>query len=696
MASTASSVTNGSTTRLLPSLAFTSALKTSLPGEQWEASSPMARQSRQVRKALWSNVHPEKSPEHLLVAVSGRAAKECLDVKTPDNAEERRVWSDYMSGNTVFPGAQPYAQAYGGTQFGVWAGQLGDGRAITIGSVRNPTTGVTWDLNLKGAGRTPYSRVFDGLAVLRSSVREFLGSELLHLMMAPMLAASGSTRHSLTSRAASLVVTRKPVYREDGVQPSAVVSRLAPGAGWIRIGTFELQIMRKETEIIKKLADFVVDEHFPHLKIVDVEKDAVILSGETEKVIPNVYGRLLREVADRNAEMVASWQAVGFTHGVVNTDNTSLEGVTIDFGPYGFLEDFDPNYISNSEDHDRRYSYANQPDAILYNLARFARCLLELVDVEAPVAWGTAQPASALESKPEEVEKAKAERLERAAKIVGAVLTSFKQDVDTKFKAFMRVKLGLPQGADVLAIMDPLLGLLRDTRADFSGFFRLLCYFYVTDPEHKPGSLKITTEDTLEKFFVESLADAKSRNPNFAAESLVNDDELRARVRSWVAQYRAVLSSDSLSADDKTRLLALRRVNPLRVPKGWVLEDICERLHKSPWTSIRWETAVTREDEEAKEEQNILLDMPDDGIIDKEGFEKAHGAQGPPTIPPEKDADFLVVERALKVFGDDMFGEVSEDGVGSEMWTEEDWKDAERWRGKAPEKRRNFACSCSS
>ncbi|KXS09837.1 UPF0061-domain-containing protein [Gonapodya prolifera JEL478] len=229
MASTASTVTNGSTTRLLPSLAVTSALKTSLPGEPWEACSPMARQSRQARKALWSNVHPEKSPEHLLVAVSEKCVKECLDVKTPANAEERRVWSDYLSRET--PSSLPYAQAYGGTQFGVWAGQLGDGRAVTIGSVQNPSTGVTWDLNLKGAGRTPYSRVFDGLAVLQSSIREFLGSELLHLMTAPLLAASGSTRHSLTSRAASLVVTRKPVYREDGVQPSAVVLRLAPGAG---------------------------------------------------------------------------------------------------------------------------------------------------------------------------------------------------------------------------------------------------------------------------------------------------------------------------------------------------------------------------------------------------------------------------------------------------------------------------------
>ncbi|KAJ3302983.1 hypothetical protein HDU93_006556, partial [Gonapodya sp. JEL0774] len=235
--------------------------------------------------------------------------------------------------------AKPYAQAYGGTQFGIWAGQLGDGRAITLGTIRNPSTDVPWDVNLKGAGRTPYSRVFDGLAVLRSSIREFLGSELLQTMVAPLLSASGSSRTSLTSRALALTVTRKPVYREDGVQPSAVVARLAPGAGWIRIGTFELQVIRKDADLIKKLADFVIDEHFPHIKVAKPGRDEVTLPGGSERGVPNVYGRLLREVSERNAEMVASWQAVGFTHGVVNTDNTSLEGVTIDFGPYGFLED---------------------------------------------------------------------------------------------------------------------------------------------------------------------------------------------------------------------------------------------------------------------------------------------------------------------------------------------------------------------
>ncbi|KAJ3312631.1 hypothetical protein HDU93_004964, partial [Gonapodya sp. JEL0774] len=249
----------------------------------------------------------------------------------------------------------------------------------------------------------------------------------------------------------------------------------------------------------------------------------------------------------------------------------------------------------------------------------------------------------------------------------------------------MKAKLGLSPTSEVMPVLDAVLALLRDTRADYNSFFRLLCYFYVNLPEHKQGSLKITTDNHIEQFFVDALNEAKGANASFAAESTVTEDELRKRARSWMRSYRAALAVDPATADDGARLTRLRRVNPLRVPKGWILEEISETLHKSPWTTIRWETAVAREDEEAKENQSILLDMPRDGVIDEAGYVAAHGSAGPPTAPPERDVDFGVVQRALRVLGEDMFGEVTEDGFGGEKWSEEDHKAAARWSGKAPE-----------
>nr|GMD61807.1 UPF0061 protein azo1574 [Ipomoea batatas] len=234
----------------------------------------------------------------------------------------------------------PYAQNYGGHQFGMWAGQLGDGRAITLGEVLNSKS-ERWELQLKGAGKTPYSRFADGLAVLRSSIREFLCSEAMHSLGIP------------TTRALCLVTTGKYVTRDmfyDGNpkdEPGAIVCRVAQS--FLRFGSYQLHASRgkKDLDIVRTLADYTIRYHYPHL-----------------------------ENMKRTASMIAGWQGVGFTHGVMNTDNMSVLGLTIDYGPFGFLDAFDPSYTPNTTDlPGRRYCFANQPDIGLWNVAQFTSTL---------------------------------------------------------------------------------------------------------------------------------------------------------------------------------------------------------------------------------------------------------------------------------------------------------------------------------
>lgn len=268
---------------------------------------------RQVKGAFFSYVDPTPTgTEPYLVAASREMAEELgLDSEELDRPE----FAQYLSGNAVLPqiSSKTYAQCYGGHQFGSWAGQLGDGRAINLGEIVGPS-GKHWEVQLKGVGRTPYSRTADGRAVLRSSLREFIGSEAMFHLGVP------------TTRALSLVGTGQQVMRDmfyNGnikMEPGAVVCRVSPS--FIRFGTFQLPASRggSETMLVQALADYVIKHHYPHLK------------GQPEQ-----YRELLREVSHRTAELVAWWQCVGFTHGVLNTDNMSILGETIDYGPYGFL-----------------------------------------------------------------------------------------------------------------------------------------------------------------------------------------------------------------------------------------------------------------------------------------------------------------------------------------------------------------------
>lgn len=255
------------------------------------------------------------------------------------------IWA----GESLLPGMQPLAQVYSGHQFGVWAGQLGDGRGILLGE-QVLADGSHRDWHLKGAGLTPYSRMGDGRAVLRSVIREFLASEALHHLGIP------------TTRALTIVTSQQPVYRE---QPERGAMLMRVAESHVRFGHFEHFYYRKQPEQVRQLADFVIARHWPQLQ------------DQAER-----YLLWFTDVVERTARLIAHWQTVGFAHGVMNTDNMSILGVTIDYGPYGFLDDYQPGYICNHSDHQGRYAFDNQPAVALWNLHRLAQTLSGLMTTE--------------------------------------------------------------------------------------------------------------------------------------------------------------------------------------------------------------------------------------------------------------------------------------------------------------------------
>ena len=315
---------------------------------------------RQVSGACYSRVTPQAAPAPKLVAWSREAAALVDLPAEPTDADE---YAEVLAGNRVLDGMEPIATCYGGHQFGNWAGQLGDGRAINLGEVVNGR-GERWTLQLKGAGPTPYSRTADGLAVLRSSLREFLCSEAMFHLGVP------------TTRALSLVLTGEQVVRDilyDGhpaPEPGAVVCRVAPS--FTRFGHFEILAARRDTELLRRLLDFTIATDFPDLAGGDAPEDR--------------YVRWFAEVSARTVDMVVHWMRVGFVHGVMNTDNMSVLGLTIDYGPYGWLEGYDPDWTPNTTDAaTRRYRYGQQPAIAQWNLLRLAHAILPLVGDAEPL-----------------------------------------------------------------------------------------------------------------------------------------------------------------------------------------------------------------------------------------------------------------------------------------------------------------------
>lgn len=316
------------------------------------------------------------------------------------------VWG----GETLLPGMSPLAQVYSGHQFGVWAGQLGDGRGILLGE-QQLADGSTRDWHLKGAGLTPYSRMGDGRAVLRSTIRESLASEAMHYLGIP------------TTRALSIVTSDTPVMRETREQ-GAMLMRIAESH--VRFGHFEHFYYRRQPEKVRELADFVIRHHWPHLQ-----------------QEPDRYVAWFRDVVRRTAIMIARWQAVGFAHGVMNTDNMSILGLTMDYGPYGFLDDYNPAFICNHSDYQGRYSFENQPVVAQWNLQRLAQSLSPFIAVDD----------------------------------LNAALDRYQSELLTEYGSLMRSKLGLfvPQEGDN-EILNTLFALMAREGSDYTRTFRMLSH----------------------------------------------------------------------------------------------------------------------------------------------------------------------------------------------------------------------------
>ncbi|MGH8462618.1 MAG: protein adenylyltransferase SelO, partial [Pseudomonas sp.] len=355
--------------------------------------------------AFSTSVLPEPIAEPRLVVASD-AAMALLDLE-PTEAHSP-VFAELFGGHKLWSEAEPRAMVYSGHQFGGYSPRLGDGRGLLLGEVYN-NAGEHWDLHLKGAGQTPYSRMADGRAVLRSSIREFLASEALHALGIP------------SSRALCVIGSSTPVWRETQ-ERAAMVLRLAPSH--VRFGHFEYFYYTRQPEQQRILAEHVLSQHFPEC--------------QTE---PEPYLAMFRSIVERNAEMIALWQAYGFCHGVMNTDNMSILGITFDFGPFAFLDDFDANFICNHSDDQGRYSYSNQVPIAHWNLSALAQALTPFISVEA----------------------------------LQETLTLFLPLYEAHYLHLMRRRLGLTEAHENdKALIERLLQLMQPGAVDYTLFFRKL------------------------------------------------------------------------------------------------------------------------------------------------------------------------------------------------------------------------------
>ncbi len=458
----------------------------SLPADPLQQDFP-----RPVRNACYSRVKPTPVAAPELLAWADAVGGQ-LGIARPVSATGPAA--DVLGGNRVLPGMQPYAARYGGHQFGNWAGQLGDGRAMTLTEVIGPD-GRRRELQLKGAGRTPYSRRADGRAVLRSSVREFLCSEAMHYLGVP------------TTRALSLVATGEPVERDmfyDGNaqdEPGAIVCRVAPS--FVRFGNFEILTWNDELDELRRLADYVITTHYPEL-------------GEPS---PEVYARWFEEICRRTAVMVADWMRVGFVHGVMNTDNMSILGLTIDYGPYGWLEGYDLGWTPNTTDATgRRYCYGRQPEIAQWNLLRLAGALSPLIPDRAD--------------------------LEAGIDTYGRVYGECSQRI-------MGDKLGLLEFADGDdALVEDLVAALHGAETDMTLFFRGL------------AGVPVAAAD-----------DAALMAPLRAA---FYDDSDGAHLLDWLRRYAERVRRDG--QDPAARRARMNRTNPKYVPRNYLAQLAIDAL----------------------------------------------------------------------------------------------------------------------
>ena len=464
---------------------------------------------------FYTRLDPLPLPDPYVVGVSADVA---ALIGLPAGLIDSSEFAEIFAGNRRLPGSDPLAAVYSGHQFGVWAGQLGDGRAHLLGGLRNAHG--HWEIQLKGAGRTPYSRGADGRAVLRSSIREFLCSEAMAGLGIP------------TTRALCVIGADQPVRRE-AIETAAVVTRVAPG--FVRFGSFEHWAARGQVDELRRLADYVIDTFRPACR-----------------AAANPYDALLRDVSTRTGELIARWMAVGFMHGVMNTDNMSILGLTLDYGPFGFMEAFDAGHVCNHSDSFGRYAYRNQPQVAQWNLYCLAEAFLPLLD--SPEAC-------------------------RAA-----VDETYGDAFAQAFERLMHAKLGLRAGLpDDEAFIGETFGFLQQHRADFTLFFRGLSALPATvDPENRPK-----TDAPVRDLFID-----------------------RAACDAWLAGWRARLAQTPWA--DAERQAAMRAANPRYVLRNWLAEQAIRQAKEKDFSEVRRLLACLRRPYDEQPEYAAYAALPPD------------------------------------------------------------------------------------
>ncbi|XP_063308652.1 protein adenylyltransferase SelO-like [Pelobates fuscus] len=457
---------------------------------------------RKVKNCIFSLVYPTPFMTNThLVAVSG----DVLDILDLDiSVVKEEGFLHFVSGGKTDPVFVPLAHRYGGHQFGVWAGQLGDGRAHLVGAYIN-RYGERWELQLKGSGKTPYSRNGDGRAVLRSSIREFLCSEAMHFLGIP------------TSRAASIVVSDDAIWRDQFYngnlkkERGAVVLRVAKS--WFRIGSLEILTHSGEYDLLRILVDFIIKEHFPSISIAD----------------PSRVLEFFSRVVHQTANLIALWMSVGFAHGVCNTDNFSLLSITIDYGPFGFMEDYDADYVPNTSDDEGRYRIGNQANAGMFNMNKLLLALNPLMD-------------------------------SRQKQLASHVIKGFPDFYYQRFKELFSVKLGfLGETEQDFTIIALFLSLLEDTRADFTMTFRDLS--------------EITEEQLLNLSIPQEYwaLHIVSQHKNFP---------------KWVNVYLQRLKRNTDDTDSKRRE-RMSNSNPRYVLRSWMAESALLKAERNDFSEVR-------------------------------------------------------------------------------------------------------------
>lgn len=494
-------------------LCFDDLFMRSLPGDDGPPTTP-----RQVYRAHWSTARATPVPAPT-VAIWVPEVATLLGWPSTLNTSSN-TFAELLSGNRIAPGSRPFAMAYGGHQFGHWAGQLGDGRAMTLGEVVH--AGQRWEVQLKGAGRTPYSRQGDGRAVLRSSIRELLCSEAMHHLGVP------------TTRALALTLTGDSVMRDmfyDGHparEPGAIVTRVAPT--FVRLGNFELFASRDDISNIELLLNWVIRVHYPDISgspPANTPEAALVPTSKDQRAAFFV------ELCRRTATTIAHWMAVGFVHGVMNTDNLSILGLTIDYGPYGWLDHYDPAFTPNTTDYShRRYAYARQAGVGLWNLTRLGESLLSVL-TEADLELG---------------------------------LETYRTTVQATWSGLMSKKLGLDTPDDEL--FGDLLGLMARVETDWTLFFRSL-------PDVTSG---VSPTDL-------ALAD---RDPLRALAQVfyaVPSHEVRVDFEGWLSRLAARVAAEG--RDPELRRASMNAVNPWFIPRNYLVHQAISEATNGDFTAVQ-------------------------------------------------------------------------------------------------------------